>query len=348
MRQALVFTACALVSACGSGDDGASSDDATNDVAHETSSDASTETPSDASHLDAHDADAAADATIDAGPTVDKFGVREIEPTIAGGREWTLPDTADAPDDEWQPETNDVTKVSAGVFDTIGEDGQVRLNVHSPSGKAWWRNVEMTGYFTYVADHVSGGQVQHFELFARGERHSSSSLVGTDIDDGVLAPAGTATWPGYPYGSSSVNPHCLGTAYHGNVYPTGRVLFEKEVTHTEGYADQRGEITGSGAAGKGTWFGMKFILRNTTAIDRVHAEVWLDKGADGTWTKVTEIDDTAGGWPASTTTLDGCTAAPYGYTPAMLLTWAGPWVTFRSDSIEVQFKWLSVREIAPI
>jgi hypothetical protein len=127
--------------------------------------------------------------------------------------------------------------------------------------------------------------VQHFELFARGERHSSSPLVGTDINGGVLAPAGTATWPGYPFGSSSVDPHCLGTAYHGNVYPTGRVLFEKEVTHVEGYADQRAEITGSGAAKMGSWFGMKFILRNTT-------------------------------------TLEGCTAAPYGYTPGMLITWA--------------------------
>jgi hypothetical protein len=56
----------------------------------------------------------------------------------------------DATGDRWQPETNDVTKVSAGVFDTLGQDGQVRLNVVSPSGKAWWRNVEMTGYFRYV------------------------------------------------------------------------------------------------------------------------------------------------------------------------------------------------------
>lgn len=120
---------------------------------------------------------------------------------------------------EWKPETNDVTRVSPGVFHTFGEGGQVRLNVTSPTGKAWWRNVEMTAYFRYAADRVCCGQVQHWELFARGERHSETDIAGTAIDDGVAAPPGTAVWPGYPYGSGLVDVHCLGTAYHGNVSP---------------------------------------------------------------------------------------------------------------------------------
>ncbi len=294
--------------------------------------------------------DVAIDSPTDAA-TVDPFGVREIYPTLAAGREWYLPADADVIKGEWSPETDDVTKVSAGVFHTFGEGGQVRLNVVSPAGKAWWRNVEMTGYFRYTADKVCCGQVQHWELFARGERHSETNIAGTAINGGVAAPAGTATWPGYPYGSSTVDVHCLGTAYHGNVYPTGRVLFEKEVAHFDGYAPQKGVVTLDRATfpdPKGRWFGLKFVVRNAGGASSVHLEVWLDEKADGVFRKVTELDDTKGSWAAPAGSLDGCDAAPFSYKLDQLMTWAGPWVTFRSDSIETDFKWLSVREIAPL
>src|SRR4029450_5362065 len=128
-----------------------------------------------------------------------------------------------------------------GVFHTLGNDGETRLTVSSPPGKAWWRNVEMTGYFRYTEPHDSNGQERHWELLARCERHSSTDVNGNDINLGVPAPPGTATWPRYPYGDITVHPRCLGSSYHANFYVAGYGLFEKEISQIGGYASQRGE-----------------------------------------------------------------------------------------------------------
>ncbi len=60
-----------------------------------------------------------------------------------------------------------------------------------------------------------------------------------------------------------------------------------------------------------------------------------------------DVDDT-GGWNAQTATIDGCGAAPFSYAVDQLITWAGPYVTFRVDNLVYDFKWASVREIAPL
>lgn len=53
-------------------------------------------------------------------------------------------------------------------------------------------------------------------------------------------------------------------------------------------------------------------------------------------------------WAAEDSTIDGCTSAPFRYQPDQLMPWAGPWVIFRSDSIAIDFRWFSVREIDPL
>jgi len=289
----------------------------------------------------------------DAGLSADAGGAGftpgEIYPTKGGGRVWYLPDDADRASAEWQPETLDVIQVAPGVFRTQGDpSGQVRLDVPSPPGAAWWQDVEMTGYFRYTGL-VSSSQQPHWELFARGERHSSSALTGDQINGGVAAPPGTVTWPGYPYGSGPVDPHCLGTAYHGNAYTSGRTLFEKEISHTAGYAAQRAVAFPAGfVPSVNSWFGLKFVLRNAEAGQRVHMELWIDADASGNWALATQTDDTPGGWAASSTTLDGCSMPPFGYGSSQILGWAGPWVTFRSDAMTIEFRALSVREIGPL
>ena len=96
------------------------------------------------------------------------------------------------------------------------------------------------------------------------------------------------------------------------------------------------------------WFGLKFIARNADNQQRVHLELWLDAQADGQWSQLTQADDNGCDWVAQDASLDGCTGSPFFYSKSQLLSWAGPWATFRSDSIEMDFRWLSVREIEPL
>jgi hypothetical protein len=298
--------------------------------------------------------DAGLDASkpsVDAGAPAasDRFGVRMLYPTVTGGREWTLPDTAESASNEWNVETNPVTRVAAGVFHTLGNNGEVRLTVGSPSGRAWWRNVEMTAYFRYTAPHDSNDQLRHWEFVTRSERHARGTASASSINGGVSAPVGTATWPGYPFGGASVTANCLGSSYHGNFYPEGRGLFEKEITHTEGYASQRAASTVSGFANpQQRWFGLKYVIRNAGNDQRVHMELWLDANSGGDWQRLSQTDDSAGAWVKSASEIDGCTKPPFSYTLDQLITWAGPWVVFRSDSVEMDFRALSVREIAAL
>ena len=280
---------------------------------------------------------------------LDPFGVRKLYPTVPGGREWYLPATAQTPDLEWKPDSasDKVTTIDdPGVFHTSGSP---RISVHSPAGKAWWRNVEMTGYIRYQ-DQVPGQLRPHWEFYARGERHTERPLDPGAINDGVAAPPGTITWPGYPFADAvRINPHCLGTAYHGNVYAEGEVHLEKEISHTEGYAKEvRGLVKLPAFRDPlQRWFGFKFVARNFAADQKVALEAWIDAEATGDWAKVSEAQD-AGDWVARDANLNGCGAAPFGYSSRQVLHWAGPWVTFRTDSTSYDFKWFSVREIASL
>jgi hypothetical protein len=279
---------------------------------------------------------------------VDRFGVREIYPTAPGGREWTLPDAADKLDWQWHPEFDDVTQVSPGVFHTRGKKGEIRLNIRSPEGAAWWQNVEMTGYFRETNTEAGSNQKPHWELLARGERHNNRPTTASDVNGGHAAPKGTVTWPGYPFPSDSPIPaECLGSSYHGNVYTDGRVHFEKEISHIEGYGtERRSESRVKGFQDpQNRWFGYKFIVYNRKA-GGVHLELWLDANADGNWALVGQTDD-IGGWSARDSHMNGCTQPPFGYTTDQIISWAGPFVIFRADSVAIDLKWLSVREIKP-
>jgi hypothetical protein len=284
-----------------------------------------------------------ADMAQGGGNGVDPFGVREIYSTANGGREWFLPANADQSGGEWQPNTQ-VTKISAGVFSVSGAP---RMMVVSTAGKAWWRNVEMTAYLRQTAVvNFYQDQVPHWEFFARGEEHTNDFIAPKTINLGVPAPQGTVTWPNYPFnGFNTVNHSCLASCYHGHAYPSGKVLFEKEISHTEGYVYGLAQKTVANFADTmNRWFGYKFILRNESKDQHVHMEVWVDKDANGTWALATSADD-VGAWNASIPNMNGCGAAPFGYQVNEIITWAGPWVSFRVDNMTYQFKDLSVREI---
>jgi hypothetical protein len=270
-----------------------------------------------------------------------------VYPTVVGGREWYLSDRADIPDDEWLATGVSATS-EAKVFYVSGSP---RMDVLSPSGKAWWRNVEMTGYLRYLGPMVTDPtQRTHWEWYARGERHTRDLTANPAvINRGVRAPAGTATWPGYPFGGNSINARCLGTALHGNIYLDGEAHWEKEISHTDGYvAENRGLTRIAGFRDPlNRWFGFKVVIRNAGADRTVQMEAWVDPDADGTWTKVDEVQD-AGGWTARDANINGCGLSPFAYGTAQIITWAGPYVTFRMDNGSCNFKWFSAREVAPL
>lgn len=300
-----------------------------------------------------HDAES---TSADDGPTVeltesalttygtDSFGVARLNPTRSGGREWFLPSTATASDAEWKPGTT-VTRVGTNVFHVSGAP---RMMVISPSGKAWWQNVEMTSYIRQTGTvNFYADQVPHWTMFARGEKHSNNSVSMNGINYGVRAPVGTPTWPGYPF-ASSVNQSCLATCYHGLFYPGGKFLIEKEVTHTQGYTGPRGQLTVANfGSTMNKWIGLKYVLRNVKSTGEVRAEMYVDRNADGNWQKVTSASD-KGDWRVGNSSMNGCTQAPFRYTSTQKVTWAGPWAAFRMDNMSIDFKWLSVREIDPL
>ena len=178
----------------------------------------------------------------------DLWGIPQLNPTAPGGREWYMPADLSQAAPEWQPEAASVGPVQDVIpyWHTCGDTdwGEIRMNVGSPVGKAWWRNVEIGGYFRrHSVQPSADGQRSHIELVVRSERHSTRNFPPSQFAGGVPAPPGTATAPGYPYtGLATVNAHSAGSSYHGNIYD-GSVLFEKEVTHIAGYSGQRGKVT---------------------------------------------------------------------------------------------------------
>jgi hypothetical protein len=131
---------------------------------------------------------------------------------------------------------------------------------------------------------------------------------------------------------------CEGSSYKAALHYDGSVRWLKESWHVS-YAET--PFVQATSALRGRWVGLKAIMRNVTVSGReaVRLELWLDDDDDPrTWTKAYEwTDDGSWGGDASR-----CGAPA----KAMPITWGGPIAAFRWDSaLDVDFKWLSVREI---
>ncbi|WP_205624763.1 hypothetical protein [Vulgatibacter incomptus] len=131
---------------------------------------------------------------------------------------------------------------------------------------------------------------------------------------------------------------CEGSSYKGGLHYDGRARIEKESWHVS-YAQTPYLNAVSSLLGR--WVGFKTVMWNITVNGKtaVKLELWVNDNADRvTWRKVYDkIDD--GTWGGSSST---CGAA----NTKMPMTWGGPIAVFRWDSAtDVDFKWLSVREI---
>jgi len=178
-----------------------------------------------------------------------------------------------------------------------------------------WKNVEMTGYFkinSFTSSTNNGAA--HIELLARGGVHTSSKS-------------------------------CEGTAYHSNLYETGRSKFEKELEHTAGYTTNDPEKSGVTKKLDGQWIGLKAIFFTRTD-GTVKLEQWIDYDINNTsipsnnWRKSIEFVDTGNSWGGGHPNCGG--------TDKTMISWGGPLTHFRWDNIDnMDVKLFSVREIQP-
>ena len=171
-----------------------------------------------------------------------------------------------------------------------------------------WRNVEMTGYLR-VAQLAAAPSVEPAVTFyARGGKHRSLSGHGVD---------------------------CEGSAYKARLRLNGDLHFQKELRHNAYAAPvDAGTVSGPGAG----WFGFKFVVRNVD--DAVEMRAYLQPGASGDWCQLATLTDTDS-WTIPSTDCGEIQGA-------QLITWGGPYATFRWDEVErMEVRALSVREIDP-
>jgi hypothetical protein len=252
----------------------------------------------------------------------DVFGVEQLAPTIAGGREWFA---------KWETERV-VTKYEWDAADPIfyNEDGTLRIGqgvASAPAGMTrlvaltptngaggWvgplWTNVEMTIYARRGAS-TRTMDYQAFYLSARSGQHHNDSVP------------------------------CEGTSYHATARFDGQCGFKKEIWHTGGYTQLRPDPAPKPwqTVPVGKWIGMKFLCRNCDGGAHVRLQLYLDADERNDWKLVSEFTD-AGGWRGE---KPGCDR-PQDY----IITEGCPAVYFRTDYVAVDLKKFSVREIAPL
>jgi hypothetical protein len=256
-------------------------------------------------------------------PGQDVFGVTMLYPTKAGGETWSLKDDA-LRDPRFDPKSTitrnadgswkmKATQVRMSVFTTTGYDTS-KIPTYDPDVMAGRGYMQAANDWKnvemtgFVKVNAANDWSDNFAWYARGGRHNDS-----------LA--------------------CEGSSLKGGLHYDGRVRWEKESWHVS--YSQTPYKPGTSSL-KGRWVGFKSIMKNTTYNGKpaVKLELYLNENADKvTWKKVYDTMDYG--------QIGGDTVKCGGAVKGMPITWGGPIAVFRWDSAtDVDFKWLSVRELA--
>ena len=183
-----------------------------------------------------------------------------------------------------------------------------------------FRNFEMTIYWKVT----SWSDDDEMSLYGRGGRHGS----------------------GWPEG-------CLGPCYKGQIQRAGNSRWAKEYHHNSGstgYVFTAGHDTSNLSARNNVWTGQKVVVFDKTVNGKkvVRMEVWKDEAGDANpasqnWVMINYMED-AGSWgePSDKGYVSNCHAISQ-----QQFLWGGPTSTFRIDSVIVQVKKASVRNILP-
>jgi hypothetical protein len=271
---------------------------------------------------------------------IDKFGIKEIYRSKPGGEEWFM--NMDGPNHDLRtdPQTTltknidtehginiwkiQNTEVRYEVFTSSGYNPQLitTLNQTELAKKGFmqspndWKNVEMTGYFkinSFTNSEKNGAA--HIELVARGGKNTDNENLINGLSE-----------------------QCESSTYHSNTYETGRVKFEKDLEHTQGYTTNDKEKTN--AIQKqllGRWIGIKAVFYNLPDNNSVKLEQYIDDKSDNNWHKILSYTD-EGHWGGGTPNCGGL--------DTQVITWGGPIAIFRWDNIDdMDIKDFSIREI---
>jgi len=250
----------------------------------------------------------------------DKFGVMEVYPTRAGGREWFVDMNNPTKDPGFETESNitrqldDSWQVSGRLHNGTYVE-EVRMEVLRLPRSEEWKNVEMTGYAKIV------GVIAN----------SSNKVIENDL-----------TW--YARGGKhNQEIPCEATAYMGGLYDNGKVGWKKELWFVGGYTDERqsNKVTNSLID---RWIGWKVVIYNINNSE-VKLESYLDNTNTNYWVKVTDLVDD-GGWYAKMPDSHFFDA-DCSKDKDFVITNSGSTATFRSDNLIWDFKNLSIREIEP-
>lgn len=256
-------------------------------------------------------------------PGQDVFGITMIYPTKAGGETWSL--KADALNDPRFDPKSTITRNADGSWKMKAT--QVRMSVFTSTG------YDTAKIPTYDPDVMAG----------RGYMQAANDWKNVEMTGFVKVNAvsdGSDNFAWYARGGRHNDSlACEGSSYKGSLHYDGRVRWQKEAWHVS--YEQTPYAPGTSAL-KGRWVGFKSIMKNTLYNGKpaVKLELYLNENADKvTWKKVYDTTDYG--------QIGGDTRKCGGAVDGMPLTWGGPIATFRWDSAtDVDFKWLSVREIA--
>ena len=278
------------------------------------------------------------DSTTHSG--LDKWGIKELNPTITNGREWfntwdnSIPRTITVGNQDpydptgWFRVTGNGSGVQTPKVSIDGKDvaimsgHQPRMYVYDPSLRLKWQNTEVTVYGKRISETALDSS-QGINIGARSNHQDQGKPSNCGVDtyysrmlyNGIGNFAKELNWP------------------KDSKKPNSRIHLDWLTTD--------GSITMPGDV----WIGHKFVIRNVDGGAHVRLEMWRDltNGTNGgDWKLVLSYTDD-GNWPAQAT-LD-C----YDTKLSRIILDPNPSVFIRNTDISsAQYKYFSIREIAPL